>query len=565
MEILTSGVTKFYRSIYDIVDRIRGNGLVIYGAGYWGEVSLRIFSLFGVNPICFCDDDPAKQGTAVTNAGRAIPVLALDDAAEKYPGAIYFAAVASGGGKDAPRAVMNRRLKERGLLSECSGFHPVRYLFLLDCGLELFERRQTPQEDGFHVENLRNMVVFNHMSNSGSAFFGTLMDGHPNVINIAMLGNLVPLKDIYMERLQYLEGKELVLETASQMSPYFVAQVPDEVYFPMLSRLASRFFLNEKGQPEERVYIDSAKFVSALSAELVDRGRVSFAVLMKALFAAYANSTGRTYCPSQTYWMFFMRHKENYDMCEMDELLEPEDFDRLEYWFIVREPIQHWFSWLKRFVLEEKPESLWYPGRPEQYVGRLSCDLGIMLEKNERNQGKTVKIVRFEDVKLKTEATMRAVFKWMDLPFNEKTLEATTNGFPVYFPSSGNGKGIISSRDTTAVDRKDFSALMTSYDIFRLNLAVQNFKHAYGYDCDVPSYTEFSETFLEELYRHPFRFEAALDRAGEEAMKKGYLLPGERPVSHDYIAELLTGYMARCEHELFSDVFWPEESNTEEC
>lgn len=560
MEILTSGVTKFYRSIYYIVDQIREKGLVIYGAGYWGKVSLRIFSLFGISPVCFCDDDLAKQGNAVANGSEPVPVLSLDGAAAKYPGAVYFAAVTGGGGKDAPRAVMNRRLKERGLLSDCSGFHPVRYLFLLDCGLELFEQAQAPRETGFRVENLRNMVVFNHMSNSGSAFFGTLMDGHPNVINIAMLGNLVPLKDIYLERLQYLEGKELVLETASQMSPYFVSQVPDEDYFPMLSRLASRFFLNESGQPEQRVYIDPAKFVSALSAELFDRGRVSFSVLMKAIFAAYANSTGRNCRPGQPYWMFFMRHKENYDMCEMDELLAPEDFDRLEYWFIIREPIQHWFSWLKRFVLEEKPESLWYPGRPDQYVGRLSCDLGLMLEKTERTQGKVVKVVRFEDAKRKTRATMERVCEWMGVAFDEKMLDTTTNGIVVYFPSSGTARSVLSAQDTTAVDRNDFSRLLSDYDIFRLNLAFQHFKRTYGYGCDLPDYSVFSTGFLRELYRHPFRFEPELDHAGAEALKKGYLAAGERPVCHDYIAELLLGYMRQEKHELFTDMLSPRKN-----
>lgn len=562
MEILNSGVTKFYRSLYSIVEQAKRNGLVIYGAGFWGEISVKIFSLFQVIPTLFCDDDPTKQGTSICLGDAVVPIVSLDEAAQQLPEAVYFAAVTGGGGKDAPRAVMNRRLRERGLLSEYSGFHPVRYLFLLDGGSGAFGENCSLPPQSFNVENIRNMIVFNHMSNSGSAFFGTLMDGHPNVINIAMLGNLVPLKDIYLERLQFLEGDELVLETASQMSPYFTSQFSDDIYFPMLSRLAARFFLNREGQPEKRIYIDPAKFVSSLRAILSNRGRVSFAVLMKAIFAAYANCTGRNCDPNQAYWIFFMRHKENYDMCEMDDLLGPDDFERLEYWFIIREPIQHWFSWLKRFVLEEKPESLWYPGRPEQYVGRLSCDLGLMLEKTERTRGKTVKVIRFEDAKRKTRATMERVCAWMHVGFDEKMLDTTANGIVVYFPSSGKGSGVLSARDTAAVDRKDFSRLLSDYDIFRLNLAFQHFKHTYGYGCDLPDYSMFSTGFLQELYKYPFRFEPELDHAGAEAQRKGYLSVGERPVCHDYIAELLLGYMQQEKHELFSDMLSPQEEET---
>lgn len=562
MEILNSSGTQFYRSLYSMVDQIKSSGLVIYGAGHWGKISWQIFTLFDVAPICFCDDNLDKQGTFLIQDNIEIPVISLDEASEKYPDAVYIAAVTGGGGKTAPRAVMCSRLRERGLLGEYSGFHPVRYLFLLDGGLEALKHPVKSAAEAFQIESLKNMIVFNHMSNSGSIFFDTLMDGHPNIVNIVLFGTYVPLGDVYQKRLQNLEGEELVLETASLMTPYFTSRFPDEMYYPMIDRAAFEYIMNQNAKPEKRIYIDPAKFVTELSDILSGRGKVSFAVLMKAIYAAYASSIGKSFDQKQTYWIFFERHKHNYDMSELDELFDSNDFDRLEYWFIIREPVQHWFSWLKRCVLEGLSEFAWVCGRPEFYVGVLSCDLGLMLEKTEATKNKTVKIVRFEDAKDRTRATMQTVSKWMNIPFDEGMLNTTVNGIPVYFPSNGSGntQGVISSNDTTATDRRDFSSLMTSYDIFRLNLAFQNFKKAYGYDCDVPDYTDFSLEFLQELYQHPFRFEEVLDSAGAEAAKRGY----QSSRCHEYIVDLLVRYMQKDAHELFTDVFRPQETEEEQ-
>lgn len=558
------GKTQSYRSLYSIVDQVKSRGLVIYGAGFWGKLSWQIFTLFDVAPICFCDDDPDKQGTWLTQNRVKVQVLSLDEAAEKYPDAVYIAASSNDrtGERVPPREVMNTRLRERELISECSGFHPIRYLFLLDGGLEALKHPEPSKAKAFQIESFKSMVVLNGMSNSGSAYFETLMDGHPNIVNILFLGALFPLQEYYQKRLQYLEGEELVLELASQMSPYFIYHFSGEMYF---SPVIEKFVVNQDAQPEKRVYIEPARFVTALHDVLSCRGKVSFADLLKAVYAAYANSTGKVYDPGQTYWIFFDRHKTNYDLCEMDELLTPDDFDRLEYWFVIREPIQHWFSLstsLREIIPRRERRAC---GRT--CVGLLSCDLGLMLEKTAANKGKIVKVIRFEDAKKKMRETMQAVSKWMDIPFDEVMLDTTINGIVVYFPSrrrsAGDTKKTISSSDTTAVDRKDFSEYMTSYDIFRLNLAFQNFKRAYGYDCDVPAYRDFSLEFLRELYRYPFLFDTLLNRAGTEREAIDNQPVEECPSCHEYIVDLFLNYMQKDEHELFTDMIRPQDAGEE--
>lgn len=571
MEFVHSGIPTFYRSIYSVMDHARERGLVFYGAGYWGEVACRIFSLFQVYPACFCDDDPAKQGTPFHFEDREIPIVSLDEAAERFPQAVYIATVTSG--MDNARGPMNQRLRERGLLSTDSGFHPLRYLFLLEGGFEALDHPAPMGSDAFTPECIENMVIFNHMSNSGSVLFGNLMDGHPNILNIGIFGNLVILKEAFINRLQYLEGTELVMETASQMTPYFYTpHFPEQIYEGVMRRFSANYYCNERGEIENRIYVLPQKFVAALNAVFLDRGRVSFSTLLKGIYAAYHNAIGKKYIADQPCWIFFMRHKSNYDMRELDGLIGPDDFKRLEYWFIIREPIQHIFSLFKRNWAETTMENLRYMGRPAEYLERLMCDLGVMLEKRDYNRDRVVRVVRFEDVKAHTRETMQAACACLGLPYCDCMEETTANGITVYFPavgdtvnSSGNSpqaaQGVIAANDMGPLNRRDFSSLLSSYDIFRLNLACQNFRRTYGYGCDVPDYRTFSEAFLEELFREPFRFEPVLDEAGEEAQKYGYFAPGEDPHCHQRIADLFLNYMKQPVHELFTDMIRPAEES----
>ena len=165
-----------YRSIYSIVDHVREKGLVLYGAGVLGEIALQIFALFQVKPACFCDDDPQKQGSNFECDGISVPVISLDEAAQRFPSAIYII-TATSGAKNGPRDRMKTCLKERNLLSKDSAFYPLRYLFLLDGGLEALKHSKIPDSSSFTPERLKNIVLFSSTGRSGTMFFDMLMEG----------------------------------------------------------------------------------------------------------------------------------------------------------------------------------------------------------------------------------------------------------------------------------------------------------------------------------------------------------------------------------------------------
>jgi hypothetical protein len=546
-----------------VADKARVNGLVLYGAGFWGGVTECIFKIFDVPLSAYCDDDVIKQGKLFMDgsiSSNGTPILTLDAAVQSYPDAVYIATVEGGGGNNSPRAVMNRRLKEKGVLTSDSGFHPARYVFLLGGILDKLKTTSESSVNRFHAEHFNNMIVLNHMSNSGDFLFGALLDGHRNIINIPIIGNFVWLKVAYEQRLKYLEGQELVIEAVSQMTPYLISKFDDGSSFTPTYN-PTRFYRNEYGAPETCVLLDAEVYTQKLFNELSGRGHVTFSVFLKAIFAAYANAAEQSYSPSLEYWLLFMRHGVNYDLTEMDELIQPRDFKRIEYWFIIREPIQHWYSWLKRFVSDAIPdELLWgWARHPDVYKGVLSGDLGITFEKSLETSEKTVRFVRFEDLKKNMEGTLRAVCNILGIQYDECMLETTVGGTQVYFPaSSRDPTTVFATHDKTALNRQDFSELLTSYDIFRLNVAFRRFKLAFGYDCDVPDRESFSDEFLREMYKYPFKFEIAINKASAEALKIGYLKPGERPVCHEYIEKLFLDYLSRDDKpEYFSDIIVP--------
>lgn len=550
-----SSTNSYYRSIFALVEYAKEHGLVIYGAGSWGEISYKIFRLFNVLPTFFCDDDTNKQGEFFCDGDIKIPIISLEEAVTKEPKAVYFSAVHHFDYGRRVRDKMNNRLKELGVLSEYSGFHPSRYLFLLNGGIDALENPELDNPKNFNVENLNNLIIFNHMGNSGSIFFNTSIDSHPNIINIQPIIGNIDL--VYINRLQYLSGKELVLEITSILARNFKSD-----YFGRLENILEQYYVDENGNSESRIYIDACKFISSLSNILKNREKVSFAVLIKAIFAAYANATGKKCEPETTYWIFCEMHRQNFDF-GIDTLIKSNDFVRVEYLFIIREPVQLLFSRLNRgFGAKEK--AIYNRFNSEAYRQLFFSLLGLMLEKTEKTNGKSIKVVKFEDVKLKTKATMKAVCQWMNIPFDESMMNTTVNGIPVYFPAnSQDNQKVISSRDITAVERKDFSEYFSSYDIFRLNLAFQNFKRAYGYECDIPHYSEFSTEFLGELYKYPFRFERTIEQFKTQALNMNILSIDEELFCHETITDVILEYMRKDNHELITDVITPIEEDVE--
>jgi len=105
----------------------------------------------------------------------------------------------------------------------------------------------------------------------------------------------------------------------------------------------TNIYYNRDGELEKGIYIPADKFVASLSSILIGRGTVSFALLLKAVFAAYHNAIGKKYTPGQQYRIFFETHKVGCNTYELDGMFKSGDFKRIEHLIIIWEPVQHIF------------------------------------------------------------------------------------------------------------------------------------------------------------------------------------------------------------------------------
>lgn len=246
-------------------------------------------------------------------------------------------------------------------------------------------------------------------------------------------------------------------------------------------------------------------------------------------------------------------------MQEIAGLLSPDDFDAVKYLFIVREPVQHFFSWMNRFVLRGSHDSKLFFGRANSYLNRLRCGMGLMLQNRSGVPKDDVRVVRFEDVKQKHRGVMDAFCHWLGIEYDSILEQTTVNGIQIYFPVAGKTGAVITGNDQSAVNKKDYSELLSEFDIVRLKIVFQQFSHAYQYACDVPDFRSFAKSFREELFDYPFRFEQTLDEACAMAYAVEGDARGDEPRCGRLIRRLFSEYMDGYEDVEYYPILVPED------
>ena len=92
---------------------------------------------------------------------------------------------------------------------------------------------------------------------------------------------------------------------------------------------------------------------------------------------------------------------------------------------------------------------------------------------------------------------MEAFCRWLGIEYDSILEETTVNGIQIYFPVAGKAGAVITGNDQSAVNKKDYSELLSEFDIVRLKI-VFHILHAYRYACDVPDFRLFARPFREE-------------------------------------------------------------------
>lgn len=180
----------WHRSLLDTIEQARERGMCLYGAGFWGEVTYKILSRMGYIPLCFCDDSEEKWNRQY----QGLQVYSLEDAANKYPDAIFIVCKEGrkiSGHNPLEFKDMISRLKEYGVYDSHSELRVSMYWFLLEIE-EMADVPKEEDEDGLvFAEDVKNLLLLNHMSRSGSYYLEQLLDGHPNILGMPFVDHVL--------------------------------------------------------------------------------------------------------------------------------------------------------------------------------------------------------------------------------------------------------------------------------------------------------------------------------------------------------------------------------------
>ncbi len=497
---------EWHRSLFDVIKKGKENGLVLYGAGFWGCLGYELFAMFDLAPICYCDDDPDKIG--IKYMGR--PVYSLEKCAAEHKNAVFIICVDDNVRDRTIRQKMIRNLKKFQLYSSSSEIHLAYYVFLLDTGKQLFHRNidlNSIKNTDYKWSELNKIVILNHMSNSGSFYLEQIMDFHPNILCLPLSG---PFERVYQKRLRYLEGEELLIEIMAQMTGYFHSKFED--IYCVGQHHFDGYCVDKDGKFIEELLISPVQFavklVEQFRGEKVLRLK-SYGTFLKILFAAYNNCLARG--KEDNNWLLYHMHEVNFSPDEIVKQFNEGEFERIENLIIIREPVQHCYSWIKRFVIQQKNIN----AADKHFLSVIRSELGETLEK--RTELNNVKVIRFEDLKNSFMGTVHSLCRWLGIPFNDSMLQTTTNGRLIYFPANTKeGVKYITGADKTAIKNKVFIDVFPVWDEVRLNMLYANFKNAYGYTSVVPNIKYFEKKDYEIIMEQKFEFvdlvEDLLDR-----------------------------------------------------
>ncbi len=527
----------WHRSWLDTVKQVEQRGVCLYGAGFWGKIACRLFRKMGCEPLGYCDDNLEKQDTEYLG----LPVYSLESAVKQYPEAVYIVCVdvtkKAGTWNRADFNRMLRRLKEFGVYDSNSELRVIMYIFLLDTGYPEnvsgnHEFLKCNTESCIEADCLDNLLILNHMSNSGSYYLEQLLDGHPNILCLPYGGET--FWTVYEKRLQYLEGEELLIEMMAQMLGYFHSEFED--LYCVREHKFEEYCVDANGNFIKEVLIEPSIFMEYLRWQFRGNMRLrSFGHMLKLYVAAYNNCLEKRKQKDTDSWIFFQMHKPGIDVSELDTYFDGSEFSHIENLVVIREPVQQCHSWIRRVAMKQKRNTLL--GTDSVFYFVLRSELGLMLEK--RAGYDNVKVVRFEDLKYQSEGIMKGLCKWLNIPCLDILMSTTLNGREIYFPTyTKDGVKYITGNDTTAVNQKDFSEVLTVWDEARLNIIYAKFKQAYGYESDVPDFTEHNREFLENLLQQDFKFATIV----QEVIEK-YGSEEENYDVNEFVKELYLDYM----------------------
>ena len=185
------------------------------------------------------------------------------------------------------------------------------------------------------------------------------------------------------------------------------------------------------------------------------------------LYVAYAVAAGRRPGTSRPLIVYGQHYTD-------EELAQAfvADFPDGRFIHTIRDPISALDSWFDRKVVGEYP-----PGQFPSPAVEAMRDL-LTWDRPHHGMEARTRAIRFEDLHLAPEATMRRLADWLGIPYDLRLIESTYNGIPFVFESGG--VSMLGANPANA--RRRFKSLDIADRWLMFALLHENFR-VWGYDC----------------------------------------------------------------------------------
>jgi hypothetical protein len=272
----------------------------------------------------------------------------------------------------------------------------------------------------YDITRMNRAVAVCHWGSSGSFLLASFLDGHPDVVLMPMLFS----RSIYpfFQECGFLSLWEKLIAYPA----YSAAKMPYGDFFLQDSHADGAVYAGDYYAAVHALF----DIYGDRPAEWLD-ARLRF---FQFVHIAYAVAADR-HVEDERPLIVYAQHDVNQELAKVFI----EDFPDGQFIHTIRDPITSFDSWADKHLGKKK---FTHDGRPDlanYFLDSAVPAIAELLAWDHGNlgMGTRSRAVRFEDLHLATETTMRRLADWLGLPYRACLLESTWNGKPYVVNAGG--------------------------------------------------------------------------------------------------------------------------------
>ncbi len=361
------------------------------------------------------------------------------------------------------------------------------------------------------LSNINKVAAITFYGRSGSVFFQSLLDSHPNIITIP--GTYVMgFNDFWILEASNSSKEDIIIKFINRYDVLFNAKSHVPIYGSGENAGIELGFDSMGSQRNEAISIDRQRFFAHLNRILVGTSTPSRKDFFKAIHIAYFYALHDRYNSDYEPIIIFQLHTPA--QSRAIQLLK--DFPETIYLNTVREPVQTFSSHLKMGL---NSGSLTHDN--VLYCLRHALTGGTPIFEELRHQSWAIKL---EDLHNRPEKILSAVCKVLDIPWHQALMSSTFNGklwWNVRVSEQVNGF-------TDKIISKKNDEVLTNFDRFRLEVLFSEKNKAWDY----PPFPWHDYILMRQMLEYPFKFENLIQSQGN----------GEKIETRRKIRDMVSGF-----------------------